>query len=63
MSPDEQAERDQIAMTLDILLGITSIELRRSTTTAAERASERLAQERRGIDPSWAEHWRRNAVA
>ena len=60
LSPDEQAERDRIAMTLDILLCITAINLHRDQPAPPERpAHERVAW----VDQGWLEFWRRNAVA
>lgn len=60
MNPDEQADRDHIAMTLDILVAITAINLHREQTAPPPRpAHERVAW----VDQGWLEFWRRNAVA
>lgn len=61
MTPDEQAERDQIAFALDILLSITASHLQR-VEQPVETLSHRLT-ERRTLDPVWVKLWRRDAVA
>lgn len=63
MSPDEQAERDQLAMALDTLLALVTHELEREHVDRppSESLSQRLAQ--RPIDPGWLEVSRKRAVA
>lgn len=66
---DENAERQHMLATLDLLIALATIELELEERSEVEKQRTRellppqSPRRARGVDPGWLEHWRRNAVA
>jgi hypothetical protein len=69
VNPDEQAERQRILATLDMIIALATIELELEERNDAEKQRTRellppsSPRRARAIDPGWLEFWRRHAVA